>query len=62
MYSSFIFASHLSLAFRYVYKVCPFNQASQVEGHSTTQLGLVLNNSYVLCVYLVQKQITYLGL
>ncbi|KAF8395945.1 hypothetical protein HHK36_019901 [Tetracentron sinense] len=25
--------------FRYVYKVCPFKQASQVEGHSTTRLG-----------------------
>eukprot|EP00262_Sarcandra_glabra_P010152 TRINITY_DN2507_c0_g1_i1.p1 TRINITY_DN2507_c0_g1~~TRINITY_DN2507_c0_g1_i1.p1 ORF type:complete len:621 (-),score=154.43 TRINITY_DN2507_c0_g1_i1:203-2065(-) len=24
---------------KYVYKVCPFKQASQVEGHSTTQLG-----------------------
>ncbi|XP_057953342.1 glucosidase 2 subunit beta [Malania oleifera] len=24
---------------KYVYKVCPFKQASQVEGHSTTRLG-----------------------
>ncbi|XP_058107684.1 glucosidase 2 subunit beta-like isoform X1 [Magnolia sinica] len=24
---------------KYVYKVCPFKQASQVEGHSTTKLG-----------------------
>ncbi|KAI3996512.1 hypothetical protein MKX01_001350 [Papaver californicum] len=24
---------------KYVYKVCPFKQASQVEGHSSTQLG-----------------------
>ncbi|KAG6531339.1 hypothetical protein ZIOFF_005144 [Zingiber officinale] len=24
---------------KYVYKVCPFKKASQVEGHSTTQLG-----------------------
>ncbi|XP_042411366.1 glucosidase 2 subunit beta-like [Zingiber officinale] len=24
---------------KYVYKVCPFRKASQVEGHSTTQLG-----------------------
>lgn len=24
---------------KYVYKVCPFKQASQVEGHTTTQLG-----------------------
>ncbi|XP_031494639.1 glucosidase 2 subunit beta isoform X2 [Nymphaea colorata] len=24
---------------KYVYKVCPFQQASQVEGHSTTRLG-----------------------
>ncbi|XP_068662807.1 glucosidase 2 subunit beta-like [Aristolochia californica] len=24
---------------KYVYKVCPFKEASQVEGHSTTQLG-----------------------
>ena len=27
------------LVARYVYKVCPFKQASQVEGHSTTRLG-----------------------
>ncbi|KAI3450931.1 hypothetical protein Pfo_007596 [Paulownia fortunei] len=25
--------------FRYVYKVCPFKQATQEEGHSTTRLG-----------------------
>ncbi|XP_038988851.1 glucosidase 2 subunit beta-like isoform X2 [Phoenix dactylifera] len=24
---------------KYVYKVCPFKKASQIEGHSTTQLG-----------------------
>ncbi|XP_027072180.1 glucosidase 2 subunit beta-like isoform X1 [Coffea arabica] len=24
---------------KYVYKICPFKQASQVEGHSTTRLG-----------------------
>ncbi|XP_010245478.1 PREDICTED: glucosidase 2 subunit beta-like isoform X2 [Nelumbo nucifera] len=24
---------------KYVYKICPFKKASQVEGHSTTQLG-----------------------
>lgn len=24
---------------KYVYKVCPFKQASQIEGHSTTRLG-----------------------
>ncbi|XP_050218001.1 glucosidase 2 subunit beta isoform X2 [Mercurialis annua] len=24
---------------KYIYKVCPFKQASQVEGHSTTRLG-----------------------
>lgn len=25
--------------FRYVYKVCPFKQATQEEGYSTTRLG-----------------------
>ncbi|XXG50935.1 hypothetical protein AAC387_Pa02g4826 [Persea americana] len=33
---------------RYVYKVCPFKKATQVEGHSTTKLGYWdgFNNSY----------------
>lgn len=49
VYSSFsIFASDLLkyLIFilpclRYVYKVCPFKQATQDEGHSSTRLGYV---------------------
>lgn len=37
--------------FRYVYKVCPYKQASQEEGHSTTRLGLVsITYLYVLCI------------
>ncbi|GMP92189.1 hypothetical protein CsSME_00042518 [Camellia sinensis var. sinensis] len=29
---------------KYVYKICPFKQASQEEGHSTTRLGCGLKN------------------
>lgn len=38
---------------KYVYKVCPFKQASQVEGHSTTQLGYweKFDDSYKLMVF-----------
>ena len=34
-------------SFRYVYKVCPYKQASQEESHTTTRLGLV-SLTYIL--------------
>ncbi|GAV76388.1 PRKCSH-like domain-containing protein/PRKCSH_1 domain-containing protein [Cephalotus follicularis] len=38
---------------KYVYKVCPYKQASQVEGHSTTRLGQwdKFENSYRVMIF-----------
>lgn len=36
---NFSYPWDLNYCFRYVYKVCPFKQATQEEGYSTTRLG-----------------------